>query len=132
MLKLSEYDVIVPMAQTLEPKIQRELRLLAKFIEVYCHDHHDAADASPIPLRTLDIQQVIGHMPSLCPQCAKLLAHAFTKRMNCPMDPKPMCKHCPKHCYAPDYRQQIRTVMAYSGRKLVMRGRLDYLLHLLF
>jgi hypothetical protein len=47
------------------------------------------------------------------------------------MNPKPMCKHCPSHCYAPMYRAQIRRVMKYAGIKLLMRGRVDYLLHLL-
>jgi len=42
-----------------------------------------------------------------------------------------MCKHCPEHCYAPRYRAQIREVMRYSGPRLVLRGRLDYLWHLL-
>lgn len=120
------------MMQTSEASIRREQKTLARFIEVYCHDHHEPADAASIPLRTLNVREIIGHIPRLCPECAKLLAHALVKRQNCPMDPKPMCKHCPKHCYAPTYRQQIRKVMAYSGRKLVLRGRVDYLLHLLW
>jgi hypothetical protein len=48
------------------------------------------------------------------------------------MDPKPMCKHCPSHCYRPSYRARIREVMKFSGRKMVLSGRLDFLLHLLF
>lgn len=39
------------------------------------------------------------------------------------------CKHCPDHCYYPTYREQIRKVMAFSGRQMVVRGRLDYLDH---
>jgi hypothetical protein len=34
--------------------------------------------------------------------------------------------------YHPQYWQRIREVMKYSGRKLVLSGRLDYLYHLLF
>ena len=111
--------------------IRREQKTLAKFIEVYSHDHHRPVEGAPVPLRALNVEEIIGHVPELCPECAKLLAHALVKRQNCPMEPKPMCKHCPKHCYAPAYREQIRKVMAYSGRKLVLRGRVDYLLHLL-
>jgi hypothetical protein len=48
------------------------------------------------------------------------------------MNPKPMCKHCPNHCYHPTYRAKIREVMQFSGRKLLLGGRVDYLLHLLF
>ncbi len=130
MLQLQCYSQLKAMKQT-AANIQREQRTLAKFIEVYCHDQHKPAEAARIPLGSVDVQEIIGHIPRLCPQCARLLAHAMIKRQNCPMVPKPMCKHCPKHCYAPAYRQQIRKVMAYSGRKLVMRGRIDYLLHLL-
>ena len=54
------------------------------------------------------------------------------KRSRCPLDPKPACKHCPVHCYHPTYRQNIREVMRYSGRRLVLSGRLDMLYHLLF
>jgi hypothetical protein len=85
-----------------------------------------------VRLRTLDVAGVHGRPLELCPDCAKLAAHAFAKRMQCPLDPKPDCKHCPQHCYADKYRRQIREVMRYSGRRLVLSGRLDYLLHLLF
>ena len=56
--------------------------------------------------------------------------HAFVKRQTCPMSPKPSCKKCPQNCYASAYRARIREVMKVSGRRLVLRGRLDYLLHL--
>jgi len=72
-----------------------------------------------------------GELP-LCKDCQRLLMHAFTKRSTCPMNPKPACKHCPNHCYHPTYREQIRQVMKFSGRKLVMSGRLDLLVKLLF
>ncbi len=112
--------------------IDRELRTLARFIQLYCDDLHGEAVRSPVQLRTHDVARIAGREVNLCPSCQKLLAHAFTKRAHCPMDPKPMCKHCPNHCYAPAYRQQIREVMKHSGRKLVMSGRIDYLLHLFF
>ncbi|NLX20763.1 MAG: hypothetical protein GXY55_03705 [Phycisphaerae bacterium] len=48
------------------------------------------------------------------------------------MNPKPMCKHCPKHCYHPRYRQAMREIMRYSGRGMVLSGQFDYLFHLFF
>jgi len=48
------------------------------------------------------------------------------------MHPKPACKHCPSHCYHPTYRAKIRQVMKFSGKKMLLGGRLDYLIHLLF
>jgi hypothetical protein len=54
------------------------------------------------------------------------------KRRRCPLDPKPSCKNCHIHCYSKEYRAQIREIMAFSGRRLILRGRLDYLWHYLF
>lgn len=117
-------------AAALDKKLLADLKVLARFIEVYCHGNHTAEPPSPVRMRTHDVEAIAGHCVRLCPECTRLLMHAWVKRGRCPMDPKPVCKHCPNHCYAPEYRQQIRKVMAYSGRKLVLRGRLDYLLHL--
>lgn len=112
--------------------VTRDLRTLAAFIEFYCQHRHGEADRQAASVRGFDIEQIAGHNVELCPDCGKLLTHAFVKRSTCPMDPKPACKHCPNHCYHPKYREQIQEVMKYSGRGLVMRGRLDYLMHLLF
>jgi hypothetical protein len=113
-------------------RLNRDLRVLARFIEVFCHDKHAATSRRSVELRGWDSSVIDCSDMRLCSSCSRLLHHALVKRCHCPMNPKPVCKHCPKHCYAPAYRQQIREVMAYSGRKLVMRGRLDYLWHLLF
>jgi len=78
------------------------------------------------------MEALAGREVCLCPACARLLAHAMTKRTHCPMDPKPACKHCSKHCYNPVYREQIQRIMKYSGRKLLLSGRLDYLVRMLF
>lgn len=115
-----------------DPKLLKDLRLLVRFIEVYCDGHHTEADRQGVDLKTHDLKALTGDTPCLCHDCRKLLTHALVKRTVCPMQPKPQCKHCPNHCYHPQYRQMIRQVMKYSGRKLVMRGRLDYLIHLLF
>ena len=117
---------------TQDKGLERDLRTLIRFVQVYCRDHHADEPTRGVLLKTHDVRQLAGRPVDLCPRCEKLLAHALVKRSHCPMDPKPQCKHCPKHCYHPTYRDQIRKVMAYSGRHLVMRGRLDYLVHLLF
>lgn len=110
----------------------RDLRTLATFIRIYCDSHHSQQPRQEATLRTHDVRAIAGRPVVLCHDCARLLQHAFVKRSMCPMDPKPACKHCPRHCYHPAYRQKIRAVMKYSGRKLVLSGRLDYLFHLLF
>jgi hypothetical protein len=115
-----------------DPAIRKDLKTLALFIRVYCKHRHAEADKSPVALKTHDVTAIAGRELVLCESCGKLLAHAFVKRSHCPMDPKPACKHCPSHCYHPEYRAQIREVMRFSGRKMVLGGRLDYLFHLLF
>jgi hypothetical protein len=113
-------------------ELDRDLRTLALFISLYCQYRHRGAEKRRVELKTHDLRAVAGREIDLCPECTKLLIHAFVKRTNCPMDPKPMCKHCPQHCYHPTYRARIREVMQFSGRKMLWAGRLDYLFHLLF
>jgi predicted amidophosphoribosyltransferase len=112
--------------------VEKDLRTLAWFIRIYCHSRHAAQAKSLVQLKTHDVQAIARKKIELCPECTKLLAHSFVKRSHCPMEPKPACKHCPSHCYHPAYRQQIREVMKYSGKRLLLSGRLDYLFHLLF
>jgi len=111
--------------------LRKDLAVLVRFIELFCGDRHASADRRPLPET---VRRLLGEADpprgGLCGDCAKLLAHAAVKRRRCPMDPKPACKNCPAHCYAPDYRGRIREVMKHSGRRLVLRGRLDYLVHL--
>ena len=116
---------------TVDRHLRRDLKILLKFIEVYCRHRHADRDKAVATLKTHDVSDLAGHAVSLCADCTKLLAHAFTKRSTCPLEPRPACKRCPTHCYHPAYRRQIREVMKYSGRRLVMSGRVDYLLHLL-
>ena len=112
--------------------LRKDLKTLATFIHIYCRYKHESSAKSPVNLKTHDVTAIAGRPIPVCEDCARLLAHAFTKRTHCPMEPKPACKHCPNHCYHPTYRAQIREVMKYSGKKLLLSGRLDYLFHLLF
>ena len=111
---------------------ERDLKTLAQFIGIYCRHRHAGAPKHATRLKTHDVEAIAGEPLELCNACRKLLTHAFVKRTHCPMHPKPACKHCPSHCYHPTYRAQMRDVMKYSGRRLVLSGRLDLLLHLLF
>ena len=113
-------------------ELRKDLKTLALFISIYCRYRHEDALRAPVILKTHDVKEIAGTPVNLCPECCKLSAHAFTKRTNCPMDPKPACKNCPNHCYHPVYRERIREVMRFSGRKMLFAGRVDYLFHLLF
>lgn len=113
--------------ETLTKHQKKDIRLIAKFVEVYCRGRHGRIERSAY------------HLPAgegvrrLCPECAEFMGYAVTKRMKCPLEAeKPSCKHCRIHCYAREEREKIREIMSYSGRRLMMRGRLDYLWHYFF
>jgi len=92
----------------------KDLKVLDQFIRVYCRGKHRSKKGT------------------LCSECSALLDYAHMRRKKCPLDPKPACKHCPVHCYAKAQREKIREVMAYSGKHLLLRGRLDLLWHYFF
>ena len=115
-----------------DKELRKDLKTLALFIRIYCSKKHAEEPREVVSLKTHDVEAIAGRPIVLCRECTRLLTHAFTKRSHCPFDPKPACKDCPSHCYHPTYRSQIRQVMTFSGRHLVLHGRLDYLYHLLF
>lgn len=118
--------------EPLADDVKHDLRTLARFIGVYCKHKHTDVPKQPSLMKAFDLVSITGRTTSLCSSCHKLLTHAVVKRTHCPLNPKPMCRHCPQHCYQADYRERIREVMRFSGRKLLLSGRLDYLFHLLF
>lgn len=111
----------------LTPQQIKDIKILARFIQVYCLAKHEGQEK--VERLPLEQQQFFRKNSRICPDCADLLAHGIKKRTLCPLDPKPSCKKCHIHCYSPAYRQKIREIMAYSGRKMLLRGRLDYLWH---
>ncbi|MGD2110877.1 MAG: nitrous oxide-stimulated promoter family protein [Phycisphaerae bacterium] len=111
--------------------LARDLRTLASFIQIYCDGRHRSLERNTPTLKTHDLDDIAARPLTLCRACQRLLTHAFVMRARCTLDPKPSCKKCPNHCYAPKYREQIRTVMRYSGKRLVLRGYVGYLWHLL-
>lgn len=95
-------------------KQEKDIRVLETFISYYCRSKHKSEKGK------------------LCPECHELLSYAKLKREKCPLDPKPTCKHCHVHCYGKVQRAKIKEVMAYSGKHLMLRGRLDLLWHYFF
>lgn len=106
---------------------KKDIRLIGKFVEVYCAGKHRAAEQTRIILPA-----GLGER-RLCPDCASFFEYAMAKRLKCPLEAeKPSCKHCRIHCYDKPHREKVREIMAYAGRRLMMRGRLDYLWHYFF
>ena len=106
----------------------KDIRILARFIQIYCYARHAGVTLEEAPLPD-DVRSSFKQAVMLCPACSAVLSHGIDKRSVCPLEPKPTCRNCRIHCYSPEYRRQIRDIMAFSGRRLIMRGRLDYLWH---
>jgi len=119
--------------QGLNKQKEKELKVLAGFVNIFCRENHADRPRREFPLRDAALERALrGRKPVLCPDCRKLLDHGIAKLLLCPYDPKPMCKKCTTHCYAPDYRERIRAVMRFSGLYLVKHGRLDLIVHYYF
>jgi hypothetical protein len=72
------------------------------------------------------------HKYPVCAECTDFLVYAFERRLRCPLEEKPVCKHCQVHCYKPGHRGKVREIMRYSGQRLIRRGRFDLLWHYFF
>jgi hypothetical protein len=113
--------------ETLTKHQKKDIRLIGTFVEVYCTGNHGVVERTPFIL-----PEDFGEH-TLCFECAAFMEYAVTKRIACPLETeKPSCKHCRIHCYAPQQRKKAREIMSYAGRRLMMRGRLDYVWQYLF
>ncbi len=113
--------------ETLSKQQKKDIRLIGKFVEVYCSGKHGTLERQPFKLPA-----GLGER-RVCSECAAFMEYAVTKRIKCPLEAeKPSCKHCRIHCYGRVQREKVREIMSYSGRKLMMQGRLDYVWHYFF
>jgi hypothetical protein len=118
--------------ERLDDKKRRDIKVLSRFIAIYCREHHRTEVREAFLIKDERLRISLGDKDLvLCKNCSKLLNHGIAKLLLCPYDPKPACKNCKTHCYAPGYRERIREVMRFSGLYLVKRGRLDLLVHYL-
>lgn len=112
----------------LTAKELKDLKVLASFTSVFCRHHHSGPRR---PAAAADAGLLLDKYP-VCDECREFLAYAIERRLRCPLDPKPTCKHCHLHCYRPGHREKVREIMRFSGKHLMLRGRLDLLWHYFF
>lgn len=83
-------------------KRKREKLVVAEMITLYCKKHHG------------------GKRGALCAECAAVLTYAHERSDKCPhMENKTFCSSCKTHCYRSDMRERIRTIMRYSGPRML-------------
>lgn len=114
--------------RNLSRRVRREERTIAVMIYMYCRAHHprpskpDAADLLPSP----------GAVTGLCQECVASLEYALRRIEKCRFgDQKPTCAQCTVHCFRPEMREQVRTVMRYSGPRMTLRHPYLAVRHLL-
>ena len=74
----------------------------------------------------------VGHGgPGLCGDCRELLEYSLARLDHCKFgNAKTKCHKCPVHCYRPDMREKIRTVMHFSGPRMLLYHPLEALRYL--
>lgn len=67
----------------------------------------------------------------LCPSCDEILQYSIQRIDHCPvMEAKSFCSSCAVHCYKEEMRTRIRTVMRYSGPRMMLYHPIMALHHL--
>ena len=106
-----------------EKEIARDIVTLAGMTEIYCADHHAAADRTPYESEATAVGMYPQHkIPRLCPECAAHLRYGEIRRALCRREPRPACKTCKRHCYTPTESAWQRRAMAYAGPRAMFRG----------
>lgn len=82
-------------------RLEQEHKTIETMIQMYCKNCHKTDD-------------------ELCQDCSDLLKYAEERLKKCRFgENKPTCDTCTVHCYKPDMREKIRTVMRYAGPRMI-------------
>ncbi|MBF0197575.1 MAG: nitrous oxide-stimulated promoter family protein [Planctomycetes bacterium] len=93
--------------------LKTEAKTIAAMMLIYCKKHHS-------------LQSIAS-----CKECSDLLNYANERLKKCPFkDEKPVCSKCEIHCYHKEYKERIRKVMAYSGKRMIWKHPILALKHL--
>jgi hypothetical protein len=83
-------------------KWKKERRLIPVMIKKYCKGVHKSKRGE------------------LCDGCKALTEYALFRLEKCPFKVnKQFCSFCKIHCYKPEYREEIKKVMKYSGPRML-------------
>ena len=94
-------------------RIQREMRTVSLMIGMYCSKHHSSGN-------------------DFCTNCLVLKKYAEARSNNCQFgEKKPVCSKCPVHCFTPEKRVEIKTVMRYAGPRMIYSHPYLAIMHLI-
>lgn len=129
-------------ADALKRKREREQEIVSQMIALYCKGNHFAHRSALLRERGDEMQRVregaalrerdSGERRDLCPECAELEAYAHARSERCPfMEEKTFCSNCTVHCYRPEMRERIRTVMRYAGPRMIFHHPVMAIRHMI-
>lgn len=99
--------------RSIESKREREKRMVSQMIALYCRENH-------------------GTKGTLCPECVALNDYARQRSDKCPfMETKTFCSNCKVHCCKPEMRKKIRTVMCFSGPRMIFHHPVAAIRHVI-
>ena len=129
-------------ADALKRKREREQEIVSQMIALYCKGNHSAYRSVSLREQGDEMQQVpegaairerdSGERRDVCPECAELEAYAHARSERCPfMEEKTFCSNCTVHCYRPEMRKRIRTVMRYAGPRMLFHHPVMAIRHMI-
>lgn len=84
-------------------RIDKEAETVRTMIKMYCNGNHSSNN-------------------SMCNDCLDLVSYAESRALNCKFgNKKPVCGKCKVHCYKQNMREKIKTVMRYSGPRMICK-----------
>jgi hypothetical protein len=94
-------------------RFTEEMKTMDAMLRLYCKGMHGGKDG-------------------LCADCSELLEYSMERLSKCQFGAdKPTCSKCQVHCYKPEMRERVKTVMRYSGPRMLKGSPLLALKHMM-
>ncbi len=104
--------VIKTTGRGLMAEVEKEKQVAKLMIKIFCKKKHKQIE--------------------LCKGCKELLNYVQIRAEKCPYkETKTFCSNCKTHCYKPDMREYIRTVMRFSGPRMILYHPVIAIKHLI-
>ena len=101
-------------------KRDREKRVVSLMISLYCRKKHG------------NFWKSYRGNSSLCAECAELDRYVRQQTDRCPViATKTFCSNCRVHCYTPEMRERIKTVMRFSGPRMLFYHPIKAIRHVI-
>ena len=97
----------------IHPRMVRERKTIEAMIRIYCKKKHNPGK-------------------KMCSNCSELLEYALKRLTKCSyQENKPTCAKCTIHCYKEPELTKIKTIMRFSGPRMLGRHPILAIQHLI-